>query len=412
MSDALKRLEIGMSSLVVFRSILKDKAVKKLMKLLSMRDSEISDTEYIAQYSGFAAELFSESLDLSEYLLRLVLENDNFFISACAQGQEADELLLDCVDRELLIIQQLSKLSQSDVLDEEYCRITPGWRTSDIDFVARYRDRLENIGCFGYGKWTKSNMFICREGKIVPVKHPDTQKLSELFGYERERREVVENTLALLEGRPALNTLLYGDAGTGKSSTVKAIANEFSDRGLRLIEITKEQLRFIPEIIDEISRNPLKFIIFIDDLSFTPGEDCFGALKAALEGSVSARGSNMVIYATSNRRHLVKERFSDREGDDVHRNDTMQENLSLSARFGLRVNFGRPDKDSYTGIACQLARYYGIDTAEDELALKAEQFALSSGNGRSPRTAKQFVHQMLNTSASQTTADKSENTEM
>ena len=236
-------------------------------------------------------------------------------------------------------------------------------------------------------------MFIVRDGIIVPVKHPDKQRLSELYGYETERSAVISNTIALLEGKPAQNVLLYGDAGTGKSSTVKAVVNEFADRGLRLIEITKEQLRDIPEIIESIGRNPLKFIIFIDDLSFTSGEDCFGALKATLEGSVSARNSNTAIYATSNRRHLVKESFSDRSGDDIHRNDSMQETLSLSARFGLRVNFSRPDKNSYIAIAKEIADSCGIDIPDSELALRAEQFAIQ-GSGRSPRTAKQFVNQL------------------
>ena len=238
-------------------------------------------------------------------------------------------------------------------------------------------------------------MFIFREGSIVPVKSHDTQKLSELYGYDIQRNSVINNTLALLNGKPALNALLYGDAGTGKSSTVKAIVNEYSPLGLRLIEITKEQLRNIPEIVEEISGNPLKFIIFIDDLSFTAGEDSFGALKATLEGSVAANADNMVIYATSNRRHLIKETFSDREGDDVHRNDSLQETLSLSARFGLRVNFSRPDKNAYVAIASELAKSRGIKMSEKDIALKAEQFAISSGNGRSPRTAKQFVEQLL-----------------
>ena len=139
----------------------------------------------------------------------------------------------------------------------------------------------------------------------------------------------------------------------------------------------------------------MKFIIFIDDLSFTSGEDCFAKLKAVLEGSVSSKSDNMVIYATSNRRHLVRESFSDREGDDVHRNDTLQETLSLSARFGLRVNFSRPDKKNYIAIVKRLAIKAGLNMPSDELELKAEQFAISSGNGRSPRTAKQFVSYML-----------------
>ena len=140
--------------------------------------------------------------------------------------------------------------------------------------------------------------------------------------------------------------------------------------------------------------NPLKFIIFIDDLSFTSGEDSFGALKAALEGSASTRAENMVIYATSNRRHLIKESFSDREGDDIHRNDTMQENLSLSARFGLRVNFSRPDKKEFIAIAESIAKEKALALPED-FALQAEQFVMSSGNGRSPRTAQQFVGTLL-----------------
>lgn len=238
-------------------------------------------------------------------------------------------------------------------------------------------------------------MFIFRNNETVPVKFPDKQRLSELFGYERERREVVNNTLALVTGKKAQNVLLYGDAGTGKSSTVKAVVNEFADMGLRLVEITKEQLRDIPALIDELSENPLKFIIFIDDLSFMSGEDCFGALKAVLEGSVSAGSDNIAIYATSNRRHLVKESFSDREGDDVHKNDTMQEMLSLSARFGLRVNFSRPDKKNYTAIALEMAKTHGINMSDDEIILKAEQFAISSGNGRSPRTARQFINQLV-----------------
>ncbi len=236
---------------------------------------------------------------------------------------------------------------------------------------------------------------MVRNGDIVPVKHPDKQRLSELYGYENERRAVIENTIALLEGKAAQNVLLYGDAGTGKSSTVKAVVNEYANHGLRLIEITKEQLRDIPRIIESISENPLKFIIFIDDLSFAPGEDCFGSLKAALEGSVSARSSNTAIYATSNRRHLIKESFSERSGDDIHRNDSMQETLSLSARFGLRVNFSRPNKNLYIAIAAELAAESGIDVPQEELALKAEQFALQ-GSGRSPRTAKQFVNQLIN----------------
>ena len=304
--------------------------------------------------------------------------------------------MTECLINELRFFQEISELTSADfVKNLDYDGFLPEWTNSAVDIVGSYLERLKLVHRYGYGQYAQYKMFTLKDAEIVPVKFPDKQKLSELFGYERERQAVIDNTLALIDGKKAQNALLYGDAGTGKSSTIKAVVNEFADKGLRLVEITKEQLRDIPAIIDELSENPLKFIIFIDDLSFTAGEDCFGALKAVLEGSVSARSDNIAIYATSNRRHLIKESFSDREGDDIHRNDTMQEMLSLSARFGLRVNFSRPDKKKYTAIAIELAKAHGINLPDDEIILKAEQFAVSSGNGRSPRTAHQFINQLI-----------------
>lgn len=390
--EKLDNLYCGTDTLAVFRSILNDKAISVLRGLL--KESAEDDHFNIEKYSLFVSELYSHNVNFSEYLLKTVLQDENFYIVGKAKGMEFDRYIEDAVSNELAFLQELSRLTPEEA-SYGYYRIypLPQWKNSELDFAAEYKKRIETIGVHGYGKFAKSPMFILRSGEIVPVKHPDNQRLSDLFGYEKERQEVINNTLALLDGKPAQNVLLYGDAGTGKSSTVKAVVNEFADKGLRLIEITKEQLRDIPDIIESISSNPLKFIIFIDDLSFTSGEDCFGALKATLEGSVSARNGNTAIYATSNRRHLVKESFSDRSGDDIHRNDSMQETLSLSARFGLRVNFSRPDKKSYIAIAQEIARTGGIEISGEELALKAEQFAVQ-GSGRSPRTAKQFVNQL------------------
>ena len=185
----------------------------------------------------------------------------------------------------------------------------------------------------------------------------------------------------------------FGDAGTGKSSTVKAVVNAFFDSGVRLIELRKDQLSALPYVMGRISENPLKFIIFIDDLSFNKNDDNFSMLKAALEGSASAKADNAVIYATSNRRHIVRETFDDREGGDVHRNDTMQEKLSLSERFGLVVMFGKPTKALYLQIVRELAARYGID-ADENLDIKAEEFALRRGN-RSARCAEQFIKSLL-----------------
>ena len=395
MNSDLKELSLALDSSAVFANVVKNEVIAEMKKLLELIGKG-SDSDIIRQYSAFTRALYSHTVNFSEYILKTVFEDENIFIVRKGQGKQLDEIILEAVKNELLTFQKLSRITPDDIAEYiHYSGFLPKWKTCEIDFLEEYKQRIGTISQRGYGKWAKSDMFIFRDGSIVPVRSHDTQKLSELYGYDIQRNSIINNTLALINGKPALNALLYGDAGTGKSSTVKAIVNEYSESGLRLIEITKEQLRYIPDIAEEISGNPLKFIIFIDDLSFTAGEDSFGALKATLEGSVAANADNMVIYATSNRRHLIKETFSDREGDDVHRNDSLQETLSLSARFGLRVNFSRPDKDSYVAIACELAKSKGINMSEKDIALKAEQFAISSGNGRSPRTAKQFVEQLL-----------------
>ena len=360
MNGKLQKLRLSLATVSVFRNILADGVMTKLKELLDKADSG-DIPQILESYGQFVHALYERNVNFSKYLMKLVSEDENVYIISRSQGREINPSIAEAAEYELSVFQELSQLTPDDIADGiGYSGYLPKWETSNISFMDKYHHRLENVAQYGYGKWAKSDMFIFREGSIVPVKSHDTQKLSELYGYDIQRNSVINNTLALLNGKPALNALLYGDAGTGKSSTVKAIVNEYSPLGLRLIEITKVQLRNIPEIVEEISGNPLKFIIFIDDLSFTAGEDSFGALKATLEGSVAANADNMVIYATSNRRHLIKETFSDREGDDVHRNDSLQETLSLSARFGLRVNFSRPDKNAYVAIASELAKSRGI----------------------------------------------------
>ena len=186
---------------------------------------------------------------------------------------------------------------------------------------------------------------------------------------------------------------LWWARAASKSSTVKAVVNHYFDRGLRLIEIRKNQLLLLPKVMGAISKNPLKFILFIDDLSFNQSDDQFSMLKAMLEGSACARAGNAVIYATSNRRHIVRETFSDREGDEIHKNDTVQETLSLSERFGLTVLFARPEKKLYLEIVESLARRHGLLT-DESFFTRAEEFALRRGY-RSARCAEQFVESLL-----------------
>ncbi len=300
-------------------------------------------------------------------------------------------------ENELSVLSSLASLTYSDILNyisPSSDESLPEFLSYEIDLVKEYAERIKNIERYGYGIFVSHGMFrINSEGEIVPIESADTITLDRFIGYESERQKILDNTVAFLEGRPAANALLYGDAGTGKSSSVKAIANHLFDRGIRLIEVRKDQLFRLPRIMGKISTSPLKFIIFIDDLSFAKNDDTFSMLKATLEGSASAKAKNAVIYATSNRRHIVKENFSDRDGGDVHRNDTIQETLSLSERFGLTVLFAKPEKKLYLDIITKLASRHSIEITDD-LLRGAEEFALRRGY-RSARCAEQFIDSLL-----------------
>lgn len=381
-----------MKSLVVFRPLLQNKVMEKLKNLL---ETDTQDTcKAVDAYSAFAAALYRHGDNFSDYLLKAVLDSENVYITACCSGKPVSGQLKKCLDAELDIMHSLSLFDGSELRSKiDYDGFLPEWNNTDYNFAKIYAERMNNLHKEGYGIFAKYHVFTMRDGKLVPVKHPDPQSMSELSGYELERGKVYDNTRALLDGKPASNVLLYGDAGTGKSSTVKAVANELAKDGLRIIEIKKNQLYQIPDIIDSLTVNPLKFILFIDDLSFSSNDNDFAALKAILEGSVNGKSSNIAVYATSNRRHLIKENFSDRSGDEIHLADTMQELMSLSERFGLTITYSRPDKVLYEHIVTSLAAAYDINLPHDELMIKAEAHALRNG-GRSPRVAKQFVEQM------------------
>ena len=379
-----------LDTLVIFREIKKDPAISLLIQTLDELNRGDKDSA-LKSYCAFAAALYEDGSNLSRYILRLVTEDENLYILRRGCGEKTSWFLDECLANELYTLEELSHISCDELITRiGYDGFMPRYEIEALDFSKIYADRVLAVDRYGYGIYAKHHVFVVKDGEIVPVKYPDSISLAQLSGYEAEKKEVIDNTLALLRGRPANNVLLYGDCGTGKSSTVKAVANEFAERGLRLIELKKKQLHEIPNIVKHISRNPLKFIVFIDDLSFTEDDDDFAALKAILEGSVSSTAPNLVIYATSNRRHMVHETFSAREGDEVHRNDTMQELLSLSERFGLRVIFRKPDKELYLSVVRDLARQYGLKMPEEELFARAEQYALARG-GRSPRAAKQLV---------------------
>lgn len=383
-------LRLRLRALAVFRQLLSDPVVEALCGYLDCLENARPREETVSAYGELVSRLYqTEEGDLGRHILRIVEESDNVYIRMAGRGESPPDYMARCVEAELETLQAAASLTPDRLrAGLEEADFLPSFKTAPVDLAEAYRRRGEDIGRYGWGIYARHPMFYLRDGQIVPVGHPDPIRLSGLAGYQRERELVLNNTRALLAGRPAANVLLTGDAGTGKSSTIKAVVNELYPEGLRIIEIRKDQLRALPAVLDELSENPLKFILFIDDLSFQRGDDNYSALKAVLEGSVSAKSRNVAIYATSNRRHLVKETFSEREGDDIHRGETMQETVSLSERFGLHVTFQKPDKAAYLEIVRHLAAERGIGCPE--LETLAEQFALGRG-GRSPRAARQFV---------------------
>lgn len=233
------------------------------------------------------------------------------------------------------------------------------------------------------------------EIEMQHITDTETKKLSDLVGYESQKQQLLDNTLAFLEGRSANNVLLYGDGGTGKSSSIKALMCEYADRGLRVIEVFKHQFTSISALIAAIKDRNYRFIIYLDDLSFEEFEIEYKYFKAIIEGGIECRPSNVLIYATSNRRHLIKETFSDRndmrtDSDEVHRSDTLAEKLSLVARFGLTIFYPSPGQEEYLNIVRELAARDGIAMSDDELCRRALQWQMR-GSGKSGRTARQFV---------------------
>ena len=396
----LREWNARLHGLVVFRSLLDDPVVAKLLDLTDRMEAGAPGYGPVCDaVAQFEAALFEHTTNWGSYLSAAVLEAETVCVRQAASGTLAPALQT-ALDSELAFLQALCGLTLDELLaaagsatgQAQELAFLPRWETSSIDLPAAYAQRMSEVGKKGYGMFAKHHVFTVENGQLVPVKYPDPQRLSELPGYEKEREKVIANTKALLAGMPANNVLLYGDAGTGKSSAVKAIANEFAPEGLRLVEVKKNQLYQIPDLMDKLAANPLKFILFIDDLSFTANDDNFAALKAILEGSVGGRARNIAMYATSNRRHLIKETLTDRTGDDIHEADTRQELMSLSARFGLTVTFQRPEKARFETILEELAKQHHVDMPMDQLLVKAEAFAIRAG-GRSPRVAKQFIEQ-------------------
>lgn len=258
------------------------------------------------------------------------------------------------------------------------------------DFYKAY-----GVGMFGLNKAFRIKSLP--DGvEFLPINNTDKVMLEDLVGYELQKKKLVDNTEAFVKGLPANNVLLFGDSGTGKSTSIKAILNEYYDQGLRMIEIYKHQFRDLSAIIARIKNRNYRFIIYMDDLSFEEFEIEYKFLKAVIEGGMETKPDNVLIYATSNRRHIIRETWGDRsdmeQDEGMHRSDTMQEKLSLVARFGVTISYSKPSQKEYFRIVKELAkRYPEITLSEQELCAQANQWELSHG-GISGRTAQQFIN--------------------
>ena len=291
--------------------------------------------------------------------------------------------------KELMYNKNVSEKVQALSSRMEQARDVEGFFTAVTEF---YRDY--GVGMFGLNKAFRIQDRTDSKLVFLPINNMDKVMLSDLVGYEIQKKKLVDNTRAFVEGKKANNVLLFGDSGTGKSTSIKAIVNEFYDQGLRMIEIYKHQFKDLSNVIAAVKNRNYKFIIYMDDLSFEEFEIEYKFLKAVIEGGVETKPDNILIYATSNRRHLIRETWSDRndvqQDEGMHRSDTMQEKLSLVNRFGVTINYSKPSQKEYFDIVIHLAAKSGIKMSEDELKAEANKWELSHG-GISGRTAQQFI---------------------
>lgn len=292
--------------------------------------------------------------------------------------------------KELMYNKNVSEKVQALSSRMEQARDVEGFFTAVTEF---YRDY--GVGMFGLNKAFRIQDRTDSKLVFLPINNMDKVMLSDLVGYEIQKKKLVDNTRAFVEGKKANNVLLFGDSGTGKSTSIKAIVNEFYDQGLRMIEIYKHQFKDLSNVIAVVKNRNYKFIIYMDDLSFEEFEIEYKFLKAVIEGGVETKPDNILIYATSNRRHLIRETWSDRndvqQDEGMHRSDTMQEKLSLVNRFGVTINYSKPSQKEYFDIVIHLAAKSGIKMSEDELKAEANKWELSHG-GISGRTAQQFIY--------------------
>ena len=422
------------NELMLYKNMEYGEILKDITFLIDNYESEFYNKEDLR---GLLFDCINELLELSvshgfegnlwhTYLTFLLASDENAYSTSCEIVGEIEGSLNEIALHDFAIFKEMFDYDFEELeksLDADCLKIIMDYKSGNSGgkvFNRRVRDRIcdlsralaatQNVDHFkrtltqfykefGVGKLGLHKAFRVEhpensDVEIIPITNIAHVHLDDLVGYEDAKKKLVNNTKAFVEGKKANNCLMFGDAGTGKSSSIKAILNQYYDQGLRMIEVYKHQFQDLNDVIAQIKNRNYKFIIYMDDLSFEEFEIEYKYLKAGIEGGLETNPDNVLIYATSNRRHLIRETWSDRSDmsqDELHRSDTMQEKLSLAARFGVTIGYYRPKQQEYFEIVKQLAKKYPqITLSEEELCLKANQWELSHG-GISGRTATQFI---------------------
>ena len=389
-------LRAQLRGLSAFRSLLDTPLLKDALQLLdaaARRDGEGALAAYDQMFYRLKAEGYS---GLGTWLWDTLRYTETPYGDLAGSGR-SDPELEEAARRDAETLLQLAQLGAEDIrvalkpiLTEEYVSVLdnlPAWETGAPftfeELSAFYREN-------GAGLYAKFRAFLWEEGQLVPVADPDCPHPVELLGYDQQRKQVLDNTRLLVEGKPSNNVLLFGDGGTGKSATVKSMLYLPGMENLRLIEIQKENLVGMPRLIRSLAGRRQSFILFIDDLAFDQDDKTYSSLKTILEGGLEKRPLNVAIYATSNRRHLVRQTFSDRAGDEVDAFETISEKTALAERFGLRIPYMTMSKSEYLALVDHLADLYHVEMNREVLHAKAMEWEIRHA-GRTPRVARQFI---------------------
>ncbi|MEO0535537.1 MAG: ATP-binding protein [Cyanobacteria bacterium P01_A01_bin.123] len=408
--DTLGHYRRQAASLLIYQAVLDTPPSQAFLHLLGVLEAGESEV-ILRAYGRWFKTLANAQQTWQSHLIQQILRAENGFthqiqqsslealppalVNAVRHDLQALQQLYLCQGNQLSIwVRQAAQMPETPVVwDADTIQAPvafpslPDWSTGLAELADYYQQK-------GIGLFADYRVLRWQQGKLVGIAHPDESRLDQLVGYALPKQTLIQNTEFLLSGFTALHVLLYGSRGSGKSSLVKALANHYGDRGLRLIEVTKADLYHLPHIVEQLRSVPQKFIIFVDDLSFEEDDEAFKALKVVLEGSVTARPQNVVVYATSNRRHLIREFFGDRprpsDADEIHNWDTVQEKLSFSDRFGLTLTFEPADQSTYLEIVRHLAAQAQLNISPEDLEYRSLQWA-TRRNGRSGRTARQFI---------------------